>query len=138
MGEVDLLLLLAPFEHGEVDDPAEAEDLFGDQVQLLPDAGARQPGELVEDRRIARDEEGRIARLEAKLGGDGRGALFANVLGDGAGGAFGVLVIRRPPEDIAETRLSFALRPTVHPVAKGAVAGARRGDGPHPVFRIGA
>ena len=61
VGEVDLLLLLVPLEHGEVDDPAELEAVLVDQFQLVPDAGARLAGEPVELRRRAGDEEHRVA-----------------------------------------------------------------------------
>ena len=36
VGEVDLLLLLVPLEHREVDDPAELEPVLVDQLELLP------------------------------------------------------------------------------------------------------
>ncbi len=67
MREVDLLLLLVPFEHREVDDPAELELLLGHQLQLGPDPGAGQAGELGEHRRIAGHEEGGVAALQAQL-----------------------------------------------------------------------
>ena len=34
MREVDLLLLLAPFVHGKVDDPAQLEAILGDEIEL--------------------------------------------------------------------------------------------------------
>ena len=52
--EVDLLLLLVPLVHREIDDPAELEPVLVDEVELLADPVARLAGELVELRRPAR------------------------------------------------------------------------------------
>jgi len=41
VGEIDLFLFFVPFVEGEVDDPAEAEGILFDDIQLLADAGAR-------------------------------------------------------------------------------------------------
>ena len=63
--EVDLLLLVVELEHREVDDPAEAEGAFFDQVELLADAGprsAREPRGLVF---LAGGEEDAVVGAEA-------------------------------------------------------------------------
>ena len=85
MGEVDLLLFLAPFVEREVDDPAQLEAVAVDEVQFLAGAGAGFAGELVELGRIAGDEEAGVAVFEAELGADRFGALLADVLGERAG-----------------------------------------------------
>ncbi len=59
------------------------------------------------------------------------GALRADVLGDRTGAALLALA----PEDVAEARLAFALRPRIHAVAEGAVAALRRRD--RPDLRLG-
>ena len=64
VGEVDLLLFLGPLVHGEVDDPAQAKLVLGDQLQLSPDAGAGEAGELVGFARIAGDEEDSVATFK--------------------------------------------------------------------------
>src|SRR5690606_34892214 len=103
------------------------------EVQFL--AGARagsacEGGELL---RIARHEERRVAIRKAELGTDRLGAFLADVLGDGAG-AFQPLVFLAP-DDVAKSRLSFALCPAVHAVAEG--AGAARPGRNGPDFRLG-
>ena len=67
MGEVDLLLLLVPLVHREVDDPGQRELVLVDQLQLRADLRARLAGELVELLRVAGGEEHGIADLQAKL-----------------------------------------------------------------------
>src|SRR5690606_22265866 len=79
--------------------------------------------------RIAGGEEAGVAGLEAELQADRLGALLADILGDGAG-AFDTVALLAP-EDVAEARLAFALRPGIHPVAEGARAAGRRGNRPH-------
>ena len=128
--EVDLLLFLVPFEHREIDDPAEIETILGDQVQLLADLGARGAGELDELLRLAGDEEHGVADLEAELIGDLLGALRADVLGERACAALLALA----PEDVAEARLALALRPGIHAVAERAVAAASAPESPRPAF----
>ena len=59
--EVDFLLLLVPFVHREIDDPAELEAVLGDQAELLADLGARRAGELDEILRLAGDKEAGVA-----------------------------------------------------------------------------
>ena len=46
VGEVDLLLLLVPFVHREVDDPAEFELVLVGEVQLTADTVTRLAGEF--------------------------------------------------------------------------------------------
>ena len=127
--EVDLLLLLVPFVHREIDDPAELEAVLGDQAELFADLGARGTGELDEVLRLAGDEEAGVADAEPQLIGDLLGALRPDVLGERTGAA----LLAFAPEDVAEARLAFALRPGIHAVAEGAVAAFRRRDRPHRV-----
>ena len=66
--EVDLLFLVVPFIHREVDDPAELEAVLGDHLQVLAGLGAGGAGELGELFRHAADEEDRVAVFEPELG----------------------------------------------------------------------
>src|SRR5262249_27582207 len=134
VGEVDALLLLVPFIEREVDDPAAGELVDIGELELGPDAVPRLAGELVEFRRVACGEEGRIAIGETELLADGFGALFANVLGDGPGRF--QLAAFAAPEDVAKARLALALRPRVHAVAEGAAAAGLRGNAPNLVLRV--
>ena len=104
--EVDLLVLLVILVHREVDDPGELEPLLVDEVQLLAELGAREPGELPEFVGIAGDEERGIALLQAELRADRRGALRTDVVGERARA-----LIALAPHDVAEARLALALRP---------------------------
>ncbi|MNQ77402.1 hypothetical protein D3C85_922680 [compost metagenome] len=134
VAEVDLLLFFRPFEHGEVDDPAELELLLVDQLQLRADAGAGQTGELGEDGGVAGGEEGGVALAQTQACHQGLGRLLTQVLGDRT--APGLLIVR--PEDVAQTRLAFALRPRVHAVAEGARTAGRGRDGPDGVLGVRA
>src|SRR5262249_48364658 len=75
MGEVDLLLLLVPLVHREVDDPAELEAVPGDEVQLLAEPGPRRAGNLGgigllaggEKQNVARPQPGLLRHLEQNL-----------------------------------------------------------------------
>ena len=107
VGEVDLLLLLVPLVHREVDDPAELEAVLGDEVELFADLGARRPGELHELIRPAGDEERRIADADAELLCDLLGALRPDVARQRTRAALFAFA----PEDIAEAGLPLALRP---------------------------
>ncbi len=107
-GEVDLLLLLVPLEHREIDDPAERELVLVDEAELAAGAVARLTGEGGELVRPTADEEHGVARFEPELGADRLGALDADVLGDRAGTALLALT----PEDVAEARLGPRPGPT--------------------------
>jgi hypothetical protein len=109
VGEVDLLLLLAPLVHREVDDPAQFEAVLLDQVEVLADFGARGARELHELLRLAGDEEHRVAVLQAKLRAQLFGPLGAEIVGDRPAADHRAIVERK--EDIAEPRLALALRP---------------------------
>ena len=130
MREVDFLLLLVPFVHREIDDPAELEAVLGDQAEFLADLGARGAGEFDEILRLAGDEEAGVADAELELIGDLLGALRPDVLGERAGAA----LLAFAPEDVAEAGLALALRPGIHAVAEGAVAALRRRNRPHRAF----
>jgi hypothetical protein len=106
---------------------------LGHQLQLGPDPGAGQAGELGEHGRIAGHEEGGVALAQAQRLHQRLGRL-AQVLGDRA--APRALVFR--PEDVAQARLALALRPAVHAVAEGAAAAGRGRDGPDGVLGVGA
>ena len=145
MREVDLLLVLVPLEHREIDDPGELEPVLVDELELLPHFRAREPREFGELVRIARDEERRVARLEPELNADRLGSLRADVVGDRTAPAHSArLRVGRErrlvagaveEQDVAEARLALALRPGVHPVGEGALAAARRRDRPDLVLR---
>ena len=64
VGEVDLLLVLVPLIHREIDDPAELETVLGDQAELLADPRARGAGKLGRAARLVGGEEHRVARLD--------------------------------------------------------------------------
>src|SRR5207249_8953759 len=130
----DLLLVLVPLEEREVDDPAQFETVAVDEVQLLAGARARRAGEVHELLRVAGDEKGGVAIGKAQLPAQRLGALLADVLGNRSG-AF-ELVAFLTPEDVAEARLAFALRPGIHAVAEGAAAAGLGGNGPDLGFRI--
>ena len=138
--EVELLLLLVPLEHRKIDDPAELEPAFVDELELLPDFRAREAGEFGEFFRIAGDEKRRVARFEAERRPDRLGALRADVVGERPTRAHTrrVWVSRErrlvlgavEEQDIAEPRLAFALRPGIHPVGEGALAAAGSRNAP--------
>src|SRR6185312_15864341 len=66
--EVDTLLLLVPFVHGKIDDPAKLEAVLVDQPELLADLrprGTREPGRR---RRLIGGKEQAVAWTDASLG----------------------------------------------------------------------
>ena len=130
--EVDLLLLLVPLVHREIDDPAEGELVLVDEPEVAADLLARGAGKGGELRRHAADEEDGVAVPEAELLADRVGALGADVLGDRPG-ALAVVA----EEDVAEAGLALALRPGVHAVAEGAVAAGRRRNRPDLDLGVG-
>src|SRR5262249_59248741 len=67
VGEVYSLLLLIPFVHGEIDDPAEFEAVFGDQAELFADPAARGTRKLGGGRRLVGGQEHTIARTQSGL-----------------------------------------------------------------------
>src|SRR5690606_29401450 len=85
MRKVDALFLFVPLIEREVDDPAQRELLGINDAQISADLGAGFAGEFVELLRATSDEEHGIAVLETELGLEGRGALFADILGNRAG-----------------------------------------------------
>src|SRR5437868_10153860 len=85
MGEVDLLLLLIPFVHREIDDPAEVETILVDQLQLLADLRARETRKFVKLRRVARDEESCVTLLEAQLISNRGSAFRTDIVGKRSG-----------------------------------------------------
>src|SRR3954465_9710215 len=80
MREVDLLVFLVPFEHREIDDPAELEAVLPDEIEVLADLGACGPGEFHEGRRFARDKEHGIAGLQPELRAKLFGALRPDIV----------------------------------------------------------
>src|SRR4029078_2446583 len=64
--EVDLLLLLVPFVHRKVYEPAELDPVAVDQPELLADPGARGANELEKLLRLPRGEEDGIALIQRK------------------------------------------------------------------------
>src|SRR5262249_45975047 len=128
-GEVDLLLFLVPFVHREVDDPAELEAVLVDESEIGTNLGARRPRELDEILGLAGDEEHGVADAKAELLAHRLRALRPEV-------ARGPALLAVAPEDVAEARLTLALRPRIHPIAERAVAPALRRDRPHFRGRI--
>ncbi len=106
VGELDALLVLVPFEHREVDDPAEVEAVLVDEVQLAADARAGGAGEGGVAGGTAANEKDGVTVAEPELVAQRLGAFGADVLGDGPG-ALAVVA----EEDVAEAGLAFALRP---------------------------
>src|SRR5208282_791054 len=80
--EIDLLLLLAPLVHREIDDPAQFEAILLDQPKFFADLGARWTGELDEARRLAGDKEHGIAGAQPDLRAERFGLIAAKVVSD--------------------------------------------------------
>ena len=68
--EVDLLLVLVPFVHREIDDPAEFEHVGLADAEFIADADARRAREFGGLRLLVAGEEDGVAGLEAGLGDD--------------------------------------------------------------------
>src|SRR5262249_5514317 len=151
---------LVPLVHGEVDDPAELVTVLRHEAEFAGDAIACFAGKLVLLGRDAADEEHGIAGRKAVRSQLGkfpqhlwrqpgrklyrasrtaeelaqlRGPLRADILGDRPD----AILFAFAPEDVAETGLTFALRPGIHAIAERAVAAARGGDRPNFVFGVG-
>src|SRR5262249_13370360 len=125
-------ILFVPFEHGEVDDPAEIETVLGDETELGPDFHSRRSREFHEVARSPGDEEHGVADLQAKLLPHRRGALRPTILRHWPGPAFLPLT----PEDVRHSPLALGLRPIVHAIAERATAAPRRRNRPHFDLRI--
>src|SRR5208337_2054022 len=69
--EVDLLVVLVPLVHWEVDDPAEFEHIGLGEAELSSDTRPRLARELRRRRFLARGEKQGVASLDARLAGDG-------------------------------------------------------------------
>ena len=126
MAEVDLAVV-GPLVHREIDDPGELELVFVDQLQLAPDLGPRAPGDSLEVRGLAAQEERGIPLAQAKLGADRFGLFRPQRLGDRTGG-FGGAPLVLAPEDIPHPRQPLPLRERVHPVRELARPACGRGD----------
>ena len=129
--KVDLLVVLVPFVHREIDDPAELERALADQFQFLPELGARLAGEVGGARFLVGGKEHGIARFRRGASGKRGQCRGWKELGDRAlAGEDPVLFLEH---DVAEARRALAPRPFVHLVEPGARLrrGARRGDGAH-------
>ena len=114
VGEIDLLLVLVPLEHREIDDPGQFEpfgvDRASDPRRLLC-ARRRRIWRIFPDRQRRRT---RVAFLQAQLGANGLDALRPDVLGDRPAPAAAFASAFASPArrtDIAQPRLAFALRP---------------------------
>ncbi len=144
MRELDLLLLFVPFVHRKIDDPGEFEPILVDELELLADFRAREPSEFAKLGRIARHEEGRVARLEAERQAHRLDAFRANVVGERPAPAHpgrlrvglqrGLVLGSIEKQNVSEPRLSLALRPCVHAIGKSPLASAGSGNGPNFVF----
>src|SRR5215470_17500449 len=126
MREVDPPLLLVPLIHREIDDPAELEAIGLGEPKLVADFDARLASKRSERLRRSRHKEHGIAIIEPDLLTDRLGPVRADVLGDGT------CALAFAKEDVAETRLAFALRPGIHTVAERAAAAALDRDRPDP------
>src|SRR5262249_28675607 len=70
MREVDSFLLLVPFVHGKIDDPAELETVLVDQPKLLGNSAARGAGEPGRRRRFVGSKKKAVAGSISRLGSD--------------------------------------------------------------------
>ena len=61
MAEIDLACLLVALVHREVDDPAEAERVLLDEIQIFSELDASPPGQTLGRRPRVADEEHRVA-----------------------------------------------------------------------------
>src|SRR5439155_26456296 len=122
--EINLLLVVIIFKHREIDDPAEAECVLFDQVELFGDASARRASELCRVGLLACREEDAVIRTKAHRDREPVHALVPVVLGNGSAplAAFA----RR----ITETGEALAPRPFIHVVEEFAalLGGAGRRD----------
>ena len=131
VGEVDLLLLLAPFIHGIIHHPAEAETALLDQVQFAADAGASETGQGRGALLLVGGEEQGIAGFDIRqlrhLGDRRRRNEFGDrsFADQGAG-----LVLEN---NITQARRAFGARPLIELVEEAArlAGGARRGNAAH-------
>ena len=124
MREIDLLFFLAPFVEREIDDPAEAEGVLLDQIELLADPGARRTGQLGGLIGLAGGEEAAVVGAKAQRRVQREPSFLAVVLGDRAAELAGLA------GDIAKPGMAFRARPFVHFVKELAalVRRARRRD----------
>src|SRR5262249_22980207 len=88
VGEVDLLVLLVPLVHPEIDDPADLEPAAVDQAEVGGAFVACRAGELAEFFWIATDEESSVTNLQSEPVANLIGSLDANSLRNRAGAAF--------------------------------------------------
>src|SRR5207244_2521991 len=102
----DLLLLLVPLVHREVDDPTELEAALVDQAKFLADARACQSRELSRAGRLVGRKEHGVPGLDPGLAGDAALHVGRNELCDRP------LASLRLEHDVAEAgRTHLALRP---------------------------
>src|SRR5215831_6427360 len=122
VGEVYSLLLLIPFVHGEIDDPAEFEAVFGDQAKLFADPAARGARKLGGGRRLVGGKEHAIARTQSGLGSDSLLNVRRDEFGDRTFATFALVY------DVSEARCAHVgARPLVELVEPGARLTRRAG-----------
>ena len=104
--EVDLLLLLVPLVHREVDDPAEREAVLVDEPELRPIRWRAAPAKAVNFAGTPQTKKTASPSFSFNSLRIVSGALRPDVLGDRPG-ALPVVA----EEDVAEAGLALALRP---------------------------
>ncbi len=132
MAEVELLFLVVIFEHREIDDPAEAEDILFADIQLFADADTGLAGEFRCAGCLITGEEDSIPLTHTGDLANLRNARFIEIFRDGA---FGFPVLE---DDVAEAACAFLAGPVVHLVEEAArpVGGARRRNRPYDSPRL--
>src|SRR5262249_22529170 len=122
VGEVYSLLLLVPFIHGEIDDPAEFEAVFGNQAELFADLAALDASKLGGARRLVGGKEHAIARTQSGLGSDSLLNIRRDEFGDRTFAAVALIY------DVSEARCAHVrARPLVELVEPGARLTRRAG-----------
>src|SRR5690606_12771368 len=108
VAEVDFLLHLIIFEHREIDDPAEAEDVLFADIKLIPDTDARLAGRLGGPHRFVAGKEVRIPLTQARNLANFCKPLLVEMFRNRPAG-FTIL-----EDDIAKTARAFFAGPVIH------------------------
>ena len=122
--KVDFLFVLIPLIHREIDDPAELEDVFLREAELVADLEPRRPGEFGGFFFLVASEEHRVAGVEAGLFRDFRLHFGGEKFGDGTFAEKAAVCALK--NDIPKPRGAFALCPIIELVEKGARLLGRR------------
>src|ERR1700730_11107662 len=136
MRKVDFLLVLVPFVHRKIDDPAELVDVLFREAEFTSDTKPRGTGEFGGLVFLVASEKHRVAGFET--------GFFRDFPLHFGGQKFGDRPFAREPpalafeDNIAKTRRAFALRPIVELIEKGARPTGRTGrrNGAHDAARL--